>query len=1502
MPLAGGESDKVGNRYEALWTVDRLLDVLDGEYDSIRLEPPAPHDRGFEFLLRRGTVLEFHQVKRQHASRGHWSLGDLAQSGVLENFWRKLLDSNARCLFVSTQDALELKELADRARSAASFGEFCSCFLTSNSLKTNLGQLREYWHGQPEEAIYERLRRIVVESVSERYLRKSIENRLALFAGSSRENMSDVLFAFVFANVHKELAPNDVRQHLRQRGFVPPLLASGSDLWMKVHEQNQRYASQIRRVAIRGKMICRPEARQTIDYLDRPDGPRAIMLIGGAGDGKSSVLLQIVENLEARGTPLLAFRADRLVPTNLPRDVGRQLDLPDSPARVLAAVSHGKPSVLVIDQLDAVSKASGRNASFFDCLLEIVEQTSSFRNIRLVLACRKFDSENDDRLRQLTSQQGIAVEQTISGFRPELVKEVVASLGLDAGRLTEQQLRLLKSPLHLSLLSQVAQSASATALDFTTLNDLYGRFWDEKQKQIAERRGAPIRWQLTMDRICEQMSTGQRLVVPLSGLDDYRADVDAMASENVLVTEQRQCAFFHESLFDYAFARRFAAKTQTLVEFLCSDSQELFRRSQVRQILQYLREEDPQRYLNELEAFIDSAEVRFHLHWIALAWLSTLTELTAKELQVIATLMQKQGEYAIGYRRLLIDFGRRSAVWFLLAHGNGALTSWLGDSREEVVNTAVDILATCMPSQPAATVELLEPFLRAPDPWMLRVKWVLGRAELAVDRPAFELWLAVIEEGGFDRRDFTFRQDDFWIHLYRLASKNADRAARALGCMLRRSIHVSTSAGEANPLKSSAGAMPQCSYGDTVIDRIAQSEPKSFVEWTLEPLLQIIAANADPVAPGTGFRRDEVFRWRQYRDAHDLPAKILRAMEDALRSIAANQPDIFRSMIPVLKRGDLETPHLLLMRAYAANGAEFADETAGYLSSDIALLSIGYRGDNYAAVDLVRSIAPYCSVQRLAVLERILMSHYPAWERSATGHQEFGREQFRLLSAIPPERRSGAARARLMELEHKFGPARISEPARIKGGVVPSPIPRRALEKMTDDQWLRALDEYKAERWGSRKRGGPLQVSQDLGARTKADPERFANLLRRFPPAVHPSYISAVLYALADSKARPEIVVGACEYVHGLPGHPAGRGVCYCIQRYAESELPESTCALVAWYATEDPDPKDVNSEPEIEGISTKSLPDLVTVGLNTVRGGAAHAMANLIHARPDRTDWFRVAVERMVHDPSTAVRAMVASVLIAVLRHDRNYAVRQFLRLCDADDELLGAGDVEEFMHYSLRTHFSTLEPILMRMLRAPDKTTSVAGARQSCLAALMIEEAQPLLNLCLEGSEDLRLGAAQMAAANIVQANLTGICKSILMRLFNDDSVEVRKEASGCFRNFAGSSLEEAKDLAVFFVNSIAFRENYDEILRCLDESTSALPEVTLLACAKFIELVGEEASNISHRAAASAGEAGRLIVRVYGTSTDVSFRGRCLDVIDRMLAFQTMELPEALEAYER
>lgn len=45
MPRAGGESGKLGNQYESVWTVDALLDVPEGRALSLTAEP---FDRGQE--------------------------------------------------------------------------------------------------------------------------------------------------------------------------------------------------------------------------------------------------------------------------------------------------------------------------------------------------------------------------------------------------------------------------------------------------------------------------------------------------------------------------------------------------------------------------------------------------------------------------------------------------------------------------------------------------------------------------------------------------------------------------------------------------------------------------------------------------------------------------------------------------------------------------------------------------------------------------------------------------------------------------------------------------------------------------------------------------------------------------------------------------------------------------------------------------------------------------------------------------------------------------------------------------------------------------------------------------------------------------------------------------------------------------------------------------------------------------------------------------------------
>ena len=142
------------------------------------------------------------------------------------------------------------------------------------------------------------------------------------------------------------------------------------------------------------------------------------------------------------------------------------MDYPALPANVLAAVAQGRYCVLVIDQLDALSLASGRNTELFDCVYEIVQQAQAHPNMRILLACRKFDLDNDHRLRRLTDSDGVVETVAVERLAHETVREVVARFGLNANSLNSRQLDLLSIPLHLKLLTELVADAEIRALNF----------------------------------------------------------------------------------------------------------------------------------------------------------------------------------------------------------------------------------------------------------------------------------------------------------------------------------------------------------------------------------------------------------------------------------------------------------------------------------------------------------------------------------------------------------------------------------------------------------------------------------------------------------------------------------------------------------------------------------------------------------------------------------------------------------------------------------------------------------------------------------------------------------------------------------------------------------------------------------------------------------------------------------------------------------------------------
>ena len=382
-----------------------------------------------------------------------------------------------------------------------------------------------------------------------------------------------------------------------------------------------------------------------------------------------------------------------------------------------------------------------------------------------------------------------------------------------------------------------------------------------------------------------------------------------------------------------------------------------------------------------------------------------------------------------------------------------------------------------------------------------------------------------------------------------------------------------------------------------------------------------------------------------------------------------------------------------------------------------------------------------------------------------------------------------------------------------------------------------------------------------------------------------------------------ETVVQACLRCHRLPGYPLGRWVTRPLVHFTGSQLPDEALEMVAWYATKHPDPATVSSDVTYyQGGQEKQQYDPIMIGINSVRGSAAWSIARLLVQDERYLSFFQPHLKLMVKDPSDATRACVAEALLGVLRHNRNLAVELFVELCDADERLLATHLFENFLKYAVPTHFTQLDPVLVRMMKSEDEAVATAGALWGCYASLTVEEALPLASRCVSGSKPQRLGAAEVYVANLKLSAHRSVSEKMLGRLFSDCEAEVRQEAARCFYEFEGRELMEYGSLIEEYIQSPAFESEHNPLFDALEKTTANMPNVVLMSCERVFELAADKTGDLSTAVAGTSGTMAKLIVRVYSRTTDSSLKSRCLDIIDKMSLFRAHGLEVITEEFDR
>ena len=1303
------------------------------------------------------------------------------------------------------------------------------------------------------------------------------------------------------------------------------------DVQQGLKRLQDRFFSSLRPLLAGGQQIPREETQEVGRHLESSE-VRIVVVHGVAGCGKSGVLLELADKLSEEGRPFLPLRLDRHSLKGTPtRFATTELLLPGSPGRCLTNLgTHESRTFLLLDQLDALRWTGAHSSEAWDvCREMILEVLAASPTTKVVVCCRTFDLQHDPQLRSWKEQSQGLREVRVGDLNDEQVRAAVDRVASSKGparKVAERELKLLRRIHHLQMWLTLYPCFGAEG-SLGTRRALMEAFWQDRRAELEKAGIARDRIERFEVRLVEEMHEGARLTAPVGALNLSRKEAEAYQSLHILQVDRarNRVSFCHQSYLDYLVALRIvgnlAEGKKSLLTWLGSkERQTLFRREQLRLVLEELRDRDAGTYLVGLQALLSAGEeIRFHLRLLCLQFLSQLSEPSLAEGELVKCLL----EQPYWHEHVLGDVVRGQAPWFDVLDDAGIFERWLASDEDPRLNSALGILSLVCEARGDRVARLLRPYLNRSAEWNHRLALVL-RFDPATDSDAlFDIRIELARRGSYTAQHLAWHE---------LAHGHPERFVQ-LVCQLFLPIAQELIESEVR-LGLGSRLEVDWHYFEYIKPALLPDDLRQ-VAWDMLCRSVAIVAQIRRYKGEVGYSLE----------TYDVDFKLLRPVLGFLRVLGKLL--LNENWVSFCASGDeiagrsrwREIIFLDSLKEGPANTV-FADWALGWLMAEPwrARLRMKIEDSEWLLSGrLLERCAPVCSEETFRRLEIWVLGYrepdLKRWlhrRHECLQHREnlripsgYGRTPHALLHKLPVGRMSVAGLKCCAELNRKFGVPASEEAAveaRVEAGYVASPLGWEVLCKMSNRSLLslassRKIGDRSRSEWGRQRRGrfevASLEtIAADFRLATQREPERFGRLVSRWPVDGHPHLLEAILQGLESSEERrqkpdsepwtppchdllEEVVASTVvqALAHSEADLAVAKAVCGIVRRYPEYPWSSDALEFVVWAAGKHRDPAGGFYPIGLVAHDSDDISHLGLNALNVTRGGAAYTIASLLFHHPEFFFKVRPGIECLVRDGHPAVRVAACEACRAVLNIDRDQAVSLFLEACKGGDALLATREAEEFLRYSWRTHLAELLPILDRMVASQLDQVSTIGAKWVAAAFLLSGEIEERFKLCIAGTPGQRKGVAQAAASLISEPNHAEASKRCLLLLAEDPAKEVALEVAKGFRGLSLGHIKEDPEAWQRFARSRAFQAAPSYLLKALTEQAGDLvpfAECLLAAGEAFASELSTEAKDPTGGRAAEVHTLLPLLLRLYEQAKDrdsVVYQ-HCLDLWDRLL----------------
>lgn len=1517
MARAGGQSAVAGFSFQA-WAIARaIVEVYQGNFDSVRAEVPPHADFGEagiirvdvdDYVIQHAGKRIYHQAKSTAPGGGTWTPHKLWKEEILRDFVKQLeADSSSECCLVTSSDCPLLSKVADRARDAISVEEFTANLTVEHRnliddacLKLGVDKAKLYWL----------LLRCRLEIRTSEQIKKDLNSlSLALFADPVAAVDCLYTLAMEAMGTGQYLDQTSIKIRFSELSVFAKPKATEAELLAAVRDASSR----LRTVGkdIGGVHIQQSTVDKLLEWVNKLDFTNASVaaLLDQAGSGKTVAMSMLFKRLEDAGFVVLGIKVDGLAFSSQ-EDLASVVGLPDSIPSVLQSLkAAGRRIVLLIDQVDALSSAMSRESSSISVILELVARTADLR-IPIVLACRSFDWKYDYRLRYL--REGHPAEFALPELTDSQMTQVLSICALKISDLHPLTIKVIRCPLRLKVFFNVIQARRKAEPSWIpgnaiySLQTLYQDFWMLKMNKAVSDGIAEDECETVSVSLAQSMHNAEHLSAPEAIVAGHRVVRDWLISEGVLCLHGKVLSFFHQTFFDFVFARWFVSSSQSLIKHLLDSDQGLFYRPMVRQILEYMRDAIFRRYILELMRIFETPMIRKHLRWMAVMWLGQIRDPKLEELILLEPMFAMDDT-----RRRVLNCFTGNSAWFDLLTVQ-RFDRWLRTLPDADGLFITKYLQSIISERQREIDKLLSPYIGKSDSWNNQIALCLTEIRSEWDDCSIDLLFEVL---GSPLTNLEMPFGWWATALMSLAKSKPTRACKAIRIILNKftarwtSKNVEDDINIAVKSQNSNLRLPLAHEFAEALSLLGSIAPAEFLEHTLSWTLDAMQNSCSPYG-NLSFKTN----WREwsYRDStSDAPSeKLLCATSTAVKNLAKSNPKLFRALIPTLLDNPCLPIQVIIAEAYIENPLEFASDAAAFLISDPRRLRLSVRGSlSWNTAELIKACCLHWSNEDFRRVEIAILTMKPDPVTSANDLRWSGQTHLVLLHALDRKRLSAKSQDLLGQLERKFPLFETSPPRRNESGFVGAPIRQNSIKKMNDKCWLLAMRKYVSSGMHGNKpialSGGRIELAGALQAAAKEQPERFHALaMNRMDATFHIDYVLAIIEGISEAGFPVERVERLIRKFLTQLEQGNIRTVAWAIEKYAGKDIPQSLIDLLRHWVEHAAYPVIKSDLNEAGGIDQGGLYNLVTDGMNSDRGAALRTLAAILLKSdpPRRVEYLDIA-ETVAADPSAAVRAVCIDFLQYAIPADPSRACDLFRQLIGQNQLLLREQEAYEFVCYSLYRHANEVMWAIERMLadeRSPQ--TREAGAKLACLAAFKCSEAAPLRDVCIKGDVPLRKGAAVVYSANITETLVGKECQERLPTFMNDEDVDVRKEATAFLRDLEASCIRELADFLRAWTQTKSLDEGAENAAYMLEQNPVVDLKLTLEISERLIDALGQEITNMQSRHGRVSYHLTPAILNVYHLSTDAGTRRKAIDLFEKLDELGYRGVYSAMESVDR